>query len=65
MSDEANKLLMMFIKDSYKSANGKPTKKTAIALMRFVASNPELQGLVNDGDHAAILNFKLEQGVNK
>ena len=57
---EANKLLMMFIKDSYKSVNGKPTKKTAIALMKFVASDPELQGLINNGDHTAILNYKLE-----
>lgn len=57
---KANELLMMFIKDSYKSANGKPTKKTAIALMKFVASEPELQNLVNNGEHAAILNYKLE-----
>lgn len=66
MSDEANELLMMFIADSYKSANGKPSKKTAIALMRFVNSSPVLQCLVNNGHHAAILKHKLEsnKGVN-
>jgi len=58
--EEANKLLMMFIKDSYKQANGKPTKKTAIALMKFVASSPTLQALVNNGDHASILSYKIE-----
>lgn len=60
MNDDANKLLMMFIKDSYKSVNGKPTKKTAIALMKFVASDSKLQGLVNNDDHAAILNHKVK-----
>tara|TARA_R110000851_G_scaffold270243_1_gene422898 strand:+ start:1083 stop:1271 length:189 start_codon:yes stop_codon:yes gene_type:complete len=55
--NEANKLLMMFIKDSYKSANGKPTKKTAIALMKFVANDGYLQQLINNGDHNAILNY--------
>jgi len=60
MMSEANKLLMMFIKDSYKQANGKPTKKTAIALMKFVASEPGLQELVNNGSHAEILNFKIK-----
>lgn len=61
---EANKLLMMFIKDSYKSVGGKPTKKTAIAVMKFVASDQKLQNLINNGDHAAILNYKLEQNNN-
>jgi len=60
MSIEAQKLLMMFIKDSYKSVNGKPTKKTAIALMKFVASDTELQGLINNGDHAAILKHTVK-----
>ena len=59
MSDE-NKLLMMFIKDTYKSASGKPSKKTAIALMKFVASEPELQALVNNGDYDGVLNYKPE-----
>lgn len=58
---EANKLLMMFVRDSYKSASGKHTKKTAIALMRFVAGSPALQALVNSGDHTGILNYKPEQ----
>ena len=54
----AQELLMMFIKDSYKSATGKPSKKTAIALMKYVASDNELQELVNNGDHKAILDYK-------
>ena len=58
---ESNKLLMMFIKDSYKTATGKPSKKTAIALMKFVASEKGLQEVINGGDSAEILNFKLDK----
>ena len=58
MNDAAQELLMMFIKDSYKSSTGKPSKKTAIALMKYVASDTELQRLVNSGDHNGILNHK-------
>jgi hypothetical protein len=59
---KANELLMMFIKDSYKSSTGKPSKKTVIALMKFVASQPELQQVINDGDYAEILKFKINKG---
>lgn len=55
MKDEANKLLMMFIKDGY-SASGKISKKTAIAMMKYVASDKELQQLVNECDNTGILN---------
>lgn len=58
MNIEAEKLLMMFVKDSYKSATGKPSKQTAIALMKYVASDPELQRLINIGDHNGILKHK-------
>ena len=57
---ESNKLLMMFIRDSYKTATGKPSKKTAIALMKFVASQEGLQEVINGGDNAEIANFKLD-----
>ena len=57
---ESNKLLMMFIRDSYKTATGKPSKKTAIALMKFVASQKGLQEVINGGDNAEIANFKLD-----
>ena len=59
---KANELLMMFIKDSYKSPTGKPSKKTAIAMMKFVAGQPDLQQLINAGDHAEILKFKIKKG---
>jgi len=55
----ANELLMMFIKDSY-NGTGKPTKKTAMALMKFVGSDKELQSAVGSGDNKAILNHKSE-----
>ncbi len=58
MNDEAEELLMMFVKDSYKSATGSPSKKTAMALMKYVASDPELQKLVNIGDYNAITKHK-------
>ena len=58
MDDSSQKLLMMFIKDSYKSATGKPSKKTAIALMKYVASDSHLQELINNGDNKAILDYK-------
>ena len=57
MEGEANKLLMMFIKDGY-SASGKITKKTAIAMMRYVATDKKLQQLVNECDNTGILNHQ-------
>ena len=58
MSIEANKLLMMFIKDGY-SSTGKITKKTALAMMRSVGSDSELQSLVNNGDNSGILKHNI------
>lgn len=56
-AEEAEKLLMMFIADSY-SNTGRPTKKTAIATMRYVAKRPSLQSLVNAGDRKNILKYR-------
>ncbi len=58
MSEDAYKLLMMFINDSY-SSSGKISKNTAVALMSYVASEPVLQKLVNNGDSKAILEYKF------
>jgi hypothetical protein len=52
---EANKLLMMFIVDGYKSHTGKISKKTAIAMMNYVNGEQALQQLINQGDYSAAL----------
>lgn len=46
---ESNKLLMMFIADAF-SSSGTISKKTAIAMMTYVASDRELQNLINYSD---------------
>ena len=56
-AEETEKLLMMFIADSY-SNTGKPTKKTALALMQYVAKRPSLQKIVNGGDRKTILKYR-------
>jgi hypothetical protein len=58
VDDSTQELLMMFIKDAYASATGKPSKKTAIAMMRYVAADEVLQGRVNNSDYKAILSHK-------
>lgn len=60
MDEQANKLLMMFINDGY-SSSGKISKKTAIAMMKFVESTKGLQVLVNNGDTKSILQFDLSK----
>lgn len=60
MDEQANKLLMMFINDGY-SSSGKISKKTAIAMMKFVESTKGLQFLVNNGDTKSILQFDLSK----
>jgi len=64
MSDEAEKLLMMFINDAYKNATGKPSKKTGFEMMRYVANRPELQQLVNDGNSKKIISYRAANKVN-
>ena len=58
MKEDAEKLLMMFIKDAYASPSGKICKETGLALMKYVASDPELQRLVNSGDTQEILKYR-------
>ena len=58
MSEEIEKLLMMFVKDSYKSPTGKVSKQTAIALMKYIAGDYKLEKLVNAGDYKAILKHR-------
>lgn len=50
-----NKLLMMFVKDGY-SASGKISKKTAMAMMRFVGADKKLQSHINSSDWKSVLN---------
>ncbi|AUR84294.1 hypothetical protein NVP1052A_65 [Vibrio phage 1.052.A._10N.286.46.C3] len=59
MNKNANELLMMFINDLYKSQTGRVSKKTAMAAMKFVNGDPELQRKVNIGDRKSILNHDL------
>ncbi len=55
---ESEKLLMKFINDGYKSATGKPSKKTAIEMMRYVAKRPKLQQLINNCDSKEIKKYR-------
>ena len=57
MSEEAQKLLNMFIIDVY-SESGKIKKKTAIAMIRYVEKYDELQYAVNNTDNKKIMEFK-------
>ena len=57
MNQEAEKLLMMFIKDIYKNKNGNPSKKTALSAMTYVSHNPELSRYVNDSDWIKVVNY--------
>tara|TARA_R110000850_G_C9765640_1_gene446865 strand:+ start:191 stop:385 length:195 start_codon:yes stop_codon:yes gene_type:complete len=59
MNEEAKKLLLMFIKDGYKSTAGTVSKKTAIAMMRYVQSDSDLQQLVNNSDWRGVLNHEI------
>jgi hypothetical protein len=60
MNDEAQKLLMMFIRDSYKNQSGKPSRGTSLKLMKFVRDNPELSQLIGNSDWNGVLNHKVE-----
>ena len=59
MSEQAQELLMMFIRDGY-SPSGKISKSTALKMMKFVYENPELQALVNNGDNKSIVKFRFK-----
>jgi Holliday junction resolvasome RuvABC DNA-binding subunit len=58
MNEEAEKLLMMFIKDGYKNVTGKIGKKTALAMMCYVNKDAKLQQIVNNGDYTALLKYR-------
>ncbi len=58
MNEQAQELLMMFIRDGY-SSSGKISKSTALKMMKFVANNPELQNHVNHGCKKSILKFSI------
>lgn len=58
MQEQANKLLMMFINDAY-GPTGKVSKKTAIAMMKFVEQVDGLQSVVNNGCSKQITSFIL------
>ena len=60
MNEEAQELLMMFIRDGY-SSTGKVSKSTAIKMMKFVANNPDLQLMVNNSDKKEIVKFRLSE----
>tara|TARA_R110002051_G_scaffold114707_1_gene187629 strand:+ start:38 stop:235 length:198 start_codon:yes stop_codon:yes gene_type:complete len=57
MSEQANELLNMFIRDAF-SSSGKIRKKTALEMMKYVASQPKLQSLINAGNDSEIINYK-------
>jgi len=60
MSEEAEGLLMMFIKDGYKNFTGKIGKKTAMAMMNYVNKDAKLQRIVNNSDYSALLKYRKE-----
>ena len=59
MDEEAKKLLLMFITDGYRSQTGKISKKTAIAMMRYVSSDSDLQMMINNSDWAGIRKYAI------
>jgi len=58
LSEDGNALLMMFVVDTYKSPTGKVSKKTALAMMKYVCSDNELHKLVLGSDYKGILKHK-------
>ena len=55
---ESNKLLMMFVRDGYANASGKPRKKTALALMKFVSQDKKLEQLISNSDWAKVESYE-------
>lgn len=56
---KSHELLMMFVKDGYKSLHGKVSKKTGIALFNYVNADTELSYLVDNSDYNGILQYKI------
>ena len=57
MSGQANELLNMFINDAF-SPSGKIKKKTALKMMVYINTKPELQALINAGDYEKVISYK-------
>jgi len=57
MIEQANELLNMFINDAF-SPSGKIKKNTALKMMNYVNSQPELQVLINTGDYEKVISYK-------
>ena len=51
-------LLMMFIKDLYKSQTGKISKTTARAAMKYVSKDKKLNEIICQGDYKSLLKHK-------
>lgn len=62
--DEAFELLMMFINDGY-SPSGKVSKKTALAMMRFVGKVDGLQYVVNGGCPSELIEFNIKAAMEQ
>ncbi len=58
---EANKLLMMFVDDLYKSQTGKISKRTARAAVSYVNKDEQLSRLVCIGDSVEILKHESKE----
>lgn len=65
MSEEAEKLLMMFICDTYRSSSGKVSKKTARAMMVYVTSSDDLKWFVTSSDYKSLLAYRADKEVAK
>lgn len=57
---EKDDLLKMFIKDGY-SASGKISKKTALAMMKYVEKNDDLQRAVNNSNWQELKKINLSE----
>lgn len=55
MEITAERLLMMFIYDAYNMRDGKPSKRTAIAMMKYVAQDRELSRKITNGSKPEII----------
>lgn len=61
---EANNLLAAMVKDFYENENGKFSKSTGIKAIKFVATSPEAQNLINIGDYT-MFKKRIVHELNK
>lgn len=52
----SNELLMMFIKDAYSAPSGNPSKKTVLAVIKYVGKDEDLQQKISSSDWDGVLN---------